>query len=738
MIDRAGLDGPARRAALSDWYDRWLTGLLPERRGVALVAIGGLGRREPAPYGDLDLVLVHTGQSDVDEVAKAIWYPIWDAGLQLDHSVRTVAESVEVARGDLKAALGLLDVRHVAGDAELSATLLTAARSAWRTGLARRVEEIEQATQQRWAARGELAFLLEPDLKESRGGLRDVQLLRALAAAQVSDPPWLALRPAHRRLLDVRDALQLAAGRGLDRLVAQEQPAVAAALGLAGPDGLLRALADAGRTVAFSVDGAWRSVRGAVEARRRPLRRRTELSRRRPLADGVVAQDGEVVLARSADPAGDPGLALRVAAAAGSAGLPIGRHTLARLGHHPPPVPEPWPDEVRDAFLRLLGCGPGLVAAWEALDQAGLLDPLLPEWRRVRSLPQRNPVHRFTVDRHLVETAVQAAAMARRVRRPDLLLLAAVVHDLGKGWPGDHTAAGVAVVPGVLRRIGLPAGDAAVVTDLVRYHLLLAVTATRRDLDDPATAATVAEAVHGDEGVLELLAALTEADGLATGPAAWTDWKAGLVVGLVSRTRRLLGGRPPLGPADPPADLVAAGRAGPVVRLAGGELIVAATAGPGLLSRLAGALAVHRLEVLSASATTVDGVAVVAFTARPRYGSPPDPVLLRADLARAAVGGLASLAKLDRRPADSAARPDPVVAWIDDAATAATILEVRAADAPGLLYRVTRALEECGATIRQARVSTLGGDVVDAFYLDGQVPSAARGRLAAAVLAAAG
>ena len=137
-------------------------------------------------------------------------------------------------------------------------------------------------------------------------------------------------------------------------------------------------------------------------------------------------------------------LVLRAAAAAAQAGLPLAPRALARLADCPP-LPVPWPADARDALLALLGAGPAAIAVWEALDQEGLLTALIPDWERVRNRPQRNPLHRFTVDRHLVECAANAAALTRDVARPDLLLLAALLHDIGKGWPGDHSVSGEVV-----------------------------------------------------------------------------------------------------------------------------------------------------------------------------------------------------------------------------------------------------------------------------------------------------
>ncbi len=749
---RGPLTGAALRAALTGLYDAWLAGVLGGAPDVALVAVGGLGRGEPAPYSDLDLVLLHRGRRDVAEVADAVWYPVWDAGIGLDHSVRTVAEAVSVAGADLKAALGLLEMRHLAGDPALSGALREAAYATWRESRRRRLPELRDATRERWQGAGELAFLLEPDLKDARGGLRDVHALRALAATQLVDVPGAVLAAARDVLLDARGELQRRAGRALDRLVQQEQPGVAAALGRADADDLLRSVSEAGRTVAFAADTAWRQVDGELAARRSSLARvlpgrrpPASAAPRRPLADGVVEQGGEVVLARDADPWADPVLVLRAATAAARAGLPLAPHALDRLATESAPLPTPWPPAARDAFVDLLGTGPAAVPVLEALDQAGLLVRLIPEWARVRSRPQRNPVHRFTVDRHLIEAAAEAAALTLTVARPDLLLLGALLHDIGKGWPGDHTEAGVAVVRELAPRLGLSYGDSATVVAMVRHHLLLPDTATRRDLADPVTVRTVVSAVDSSVDLLDLLHALSIADGLATGPAAWSEWKAELVAELVERAREALAGAPPPAlPALTAAQRELAADGGVAVRVDGGTVTVAAPDAPGLLSRTAGVLALHQLDVRAATVATVGRTAVDVFTVSPRFGRGPEPALLRADVSRALAGSLPLAEKLaakERAYGHRQGQP-PRVLWFDGAATGATVLELRAADAAGLLHRVTTALERCGLDVRGARVSTLGGAVVDAFYVLGAdggpvTDPAVRRAVTDAVLAAA-
>ncbi|GGT40215.1 bifunctional uridylyltransferase/uridylyl-removing enzyme [Streptomyces kurssanovii] len=766
--------GPPRRAALAKLTDEWLSALFAAAaleqgvRGAALVAVGGYGRGELSPRSDLDLLLLHDGSASpaaVAAIADRIWYPVWDLGLALDHSVRTPAEARKTAGEDLKVQLGLLDSRPVAGDLGLVASLRTAVLADWRNQAPRRLPELDELCRERATRQGELQYLLEPDLKEARGGLRDVTALRAVAASWLADAPREGLAEARRVLLDVRDALHLTTGRATDRLALQEQDQVAAELGLLDADALLRQVYEAARTVSYATDVTWREVSRVLRSRavrprlRAMLGGRPPQPERTPLAEGVVELDGEVVLARTARPERDPVLPLRAAAAAAQSGLPISRHAVRRLGQAMTtgPLPVPWPAEAREELVTLLGAGEPTVPVWEALEAEGLITRLVPDWERVRCRPQRNAVHTWTVDRHLVETAVKASELTRHVGRPDLLLVAALLHDIGKGWPGDHSVAGETIARDVATRIGFDRTDVGVIATLVRHHLLLIETATRRDLDDPATVASVATVV-GSAGTLELLHALTEADALATGPAAWSSWRGSLVADLVRRVAAVLAGDAPAEPdqAAPSAEqerlAIEALRTGePVLALhaqpeapaedggpepVGVELLIALPDQPGVLPAVAGVLALHRLTVRAADLRAIDlpsevgdgAVLVLNWRVAAEYGSLPQASRLRADLVRALDGSLDIRGRLAEREAAYPRRrgvkaPPPRVTVAAAGSRLATVIEVRAHDAPGLLHRIGRALEGAAVRVRSAHVSTLGANAVDTLYVTDEAGS---------------
>jgi [protein-PII] uridylyltransferase len=247
----------------------------------------------------------------------------------------------------------------------------------------------------------------------------------------------------------------------------------------------------------------------------------------------VEERDGVVGLAPDATV--DATSALQLAAAAGSLRLPLDRASLERLRSLDATT---WSSATRAAFIALLRSGSAAIPVVEALDQVGALVALVPEWAHVQARPQRNAYHRFTVDRHLLECVAECAALldqpgfdgdAARRARPDLLLLGALLHDIGKGIPGDdHSVTGADAARAIAERIGLDAHGVDVVQWLVRNHLLLADTATRRDLADESTIVRFGRAVRDTER-LDLLYALTVADSRATGPAAWSTGKAALM-----------------------------------------------------------------------------------------------------------------------------------------------------------------------------------------------------------------
>lgn len=723
------LRGSAFAEAWRATVDRWLADRfdaavadVADPSSVALLAVGGYGRGDLAPGSDLDLLLLYRGKAAPEGVPEAIWYPIWDEGLKLGHSVRSVKEALDLAGEDLDTATSLLTVRHLAGAEDLTAELVEAAAAQWRKRAKRFLGMLHRSVAARQAAHGEVAFLLEPELKEGRGGLRDIQALRWAQAARpvLEEGDDAALAEAHRLLFDARVELHRATGRAIDRLSLQDQDAVGAALGMSA-DELMAGVARSARTVAWIADETWDRVEASLS---------TSVSllgwRSRERAPGLVVKGGQVLLEGNVDPAHRPLLVLETAVVAATKHARIARATHTRLVERSPMPTEPWDQATRDAFVRLLRCGHDATGVIEAIDHTGLWERYLPEWASVRNRPQRNAYHRFTVDRHLLEAAANAAALTDRVERPDLLVVGALLHDIAKGRPGDHTEVGMEMIAEIGPRMGFDDDDTAVLVDMCRHHLLLPDVATRRDLSDETTITAVAEAV-GDPTRLHLLAALTEADSIATGPAAWGSWKAELVRELVRRVDHHFdgGAQSALAVVEFPdahqRELMARGET--VVEAEGDVLTVITPDRPGLFSRVAGVLAIEGLEVRAADAASDGGMAVEVFHVTSRFGSMVAWDRIVGALEAALDGRLAIEARLAERVrtyAPKASRPDlppPAVRFDDAASRTATVVEVHARDRIGALYRVSRAFAEFDLDVRTAKVQTLGELIVDAFYV---------------------
>lgn len=454
---------------------------------------------------------------------------------------------------------------------------------------------------------------------------------------------------------------------------------------------------------------------------------------------------------------------LRVAAASATAGIPIAASTLNRLADTAPEPRTPWPRDALDDLLVLLTAGPPAVTTIEALDRTGLWGRIFPEWGAVRDLPPRDPIHTWTVDRHLAETVSRASALTTRVSRPDLLVLGALLHDIGKGRGGDHCEIGADLAVQVGQRLGLWPSDIRMLAAMVRHHLLLPSTATRCDLADPATVERVVEALDGDSVLLELLHALAEADSLATGPGVWGDWKAALIGDLVRRCRTAMAGEPPPLPEPVDPELLAVARDGGVhVDIESGEcphtyaVTMIAPDRRGLLSKAAGVLALNSLGVHSASVNSAvlsgRASAINTFMVSPQFGEPPAEELLRQQFILALAGELDVIAALAKRDHDTArhgggragdpglavpaavAAP-PVILWHDATQPGRAVVEIRATDRSGLLALLTAVFEHAGIDVGWAKITTLGASVIDVFEISAPTTPAEREALEAEIYA---
>ncbi|MEI5675841.1 MULTISPECIES: [protein-PII] uridylyltransferase [unclassified Nocardioides] len=681
--------------------------------GVALVAVGGYGRGELAPHSDLDVVLVSAEGVDLGELAAKIWYPLWDSGATIDHSVRTFPEMVAAADGDLRVVLGLLDIRHLAGDPHLTLRLRTTMLAQWRRQALDRLPALQELVRGRHQLMGELAHLSVPDLKESEGGLRDATVLKALVATWLVDVPHVELEQSRQALLDVRDLVHAIAGRATDRIAPETWDVLADDLGVADARAAQVHVRELGRRITHLSRLTWRRVDDRLKRPSAVGARKPSLT---PVAAGVALAAGEVVLDRRARPAEDPALLLRAAAAAAENDALLAPATAARLARECAALPDPWPAEARQLLVRLLASGRGLLAVWETLEETGALAQVLPEWERIRLLPHASVIHRFTVDRHVVETCIEASALIRTVGRPDALMVAALLHDIGKGSLTEHSVAGEPIARSIATRLGFDAAAVDRIATLVRWHLLLAETATTRDPDDPATVDLVASRV-GDPETMTLLTALTEADARATSPKAWSSWRSGLILDLARRTRAALdaGSTLPTIVTDEvsiPREVAGGALSLSVEPLEDGARVTAiAQDRVGLLADLAALFALHRVPVRAARAWAQDQYGVSVWEVGEGR---VEPAVLRQTYEAVRDGRTDPATRL-RPTAERSLAPTVVVR--PEASDQATVLEVRAEDRPGVVYLVCAALARMDVAVRSAHVDTLGPQAVDVFYL---------------------
>ncbi len=752
LLDDRSVSGLHLVAALSELTSNFIRELATShlRDGWSLIATGGTGRGELCPGSDVDLLLLHpkkASDDDVQSTAEAIWYGCWDASLNISTGVHTIESAVELGNREVLSAAAWLDSFHLAGSEGVTRDFIAAARAAWRKIAAKRLPDLFEVTAERHVRSGDVAFLLDPDLRDGEGGLRDLIIIRMLAASDLVERGLVLeqrpeeLQPQRDVLLATRAELHRLTKRPHDVLALQEQDAVATQLGFAHPDELMSGVSAAARAISWCTR---ESIRRAVPILTRS--RASRFGRALRLSSDIAMQSGEIVITGDVDPKTDPTLLIRLAANSALNAQPINVGTLRRLAEEAPSLPTPWPDRARNALVALLGAGSNALPVIEALDHYGLMERILPEWATVRSKPQRNAYHRFTVDRHLVEAAINASALVRDVTRPDLLLIGTWLHDLGKGYPGDHTDVGVELLREIGPRMGFSEEDVRTLMLLVKFHLLIPEVATRRDLSDPAVIDNVAAQV-GDLETLHLLRALTEADSIATGPTAWSPWKAQLCDQLVSRVESVLaGGKPPEpdAPGGEIADrLLKTVREGTTLALEGVPdeaapeltiLTIAAQDRSGLLGAVTGSLAVNGVEVLGAVAhTTDDGIALDVLRVARRLGGDTDWKRVERMMMRALAGEVdlrSELAKRVRtyqsRSAVATAAPQIVVD--DEIEERATVVEVRAADGIALLYRVTDTLTKLGLDIASAKVTTLGHEVVDSFSVRRTLPDGTKAK----------
>jgi [protein-PII] uridylyltransferase len=782
----------------------------PLRGHVALVAHGGFGRRQMAPCSDIDIMLLHDGGIDaalVAAVARGLVQDLFDAGLTVGQSVRSVHEAARLAATDATVFSTLLDGRTLAGRADLMGRLRSRLWRIVRNGRRRMTALLMRARDDERAKYGDTVFLLQPNVKRSPGGLRDVQLIRWLGLVRWGDESWSeegaledlalvgaitrddadAVRDAADFLLRLRNELHLHAAKPADELTREEQVRIAAARGIEADRGVLgverfmqeyfrhtRRVADVADAVAESCrrSPAWRRwVRGFLGHR----------------VDGrFVVGPSQVAMrpGRGTESVDGVDIALRLLELSAIYAMPVDHDAWQQVRAAAQRCAAPIGPAARERFLALFAAPDSIGIALRKLHEVGLLERLVPPFAHASHLLQFNNYHKYTVDEHCIVAVEKAAALAdeagwlgdvwRQIKRKRTVLLALLIHDLGKGFDEDHSEVGARIAREVAAVFRLPADEASMLEFLVHKHLVMAHLAFRRDVDDDALVARFAREVGSPEA-LRMLTVLTAADVSAVGPGTWTRWKSDLLGDLHFRTLDCLDGESPSlrsqrtrqalealladrDPADPVAILARSlplsslrdqdpsaimEHVGHLVRLPPDGVFVgcrwqpetstvAVTVGTresvaqGIFHRITGALTSQRLEILAADIRTLEnGLVIDHFVVHdPDFsGAPPADRL--ADIRASVQASLRadSPPVFTRRWNPFAPQPMPSslpptrVLFDTESSERSTILEIFTVDSVGLLYGITRTLFEAGISVRAAKIGTYSDQVVDAFHI---------------------
>ena len=773
---------------------QWFAGCPETKEGVALVAVGGYGRGELFPFSDIDLMVLYApeAQERLNGISEAVFYPLWDAGLEVGHAMRTLQACLADAGKDFLFQVALLDARLVAGSVSLFAEMENSFRAQLVEGRRHRFfEEMETLRAERHRRYGIHGYLLEPHIKEGRGGFRDFQAMLWTArvvfgldglsgleeAGLLTAKEREGLEQARETLIRIRNQLHYLSSRKNDQLFFEHQEELAKAFGYRTGGGFLdvehfmREVYRHLQTIAVATDLFFEHAGEVLAAGPEEAGRRLE--------PAIALRRGQVLLAAPELLAAKPQLLMRIFLQAGRTGRPIHHRTRKAISGHLHLIDDRLRRSRRLAksFLEILTSCTEPLPVLTAMLETGLLTAYLPEFRPVESLAQHDIYHLYTVDRHLLQTVAELERlreeepMAAEVAAPQVLALAALLHDIGKGGGKGHAEKGAVLARTIGLRLGFSEEEADTLAFLIRHHLFLMETALRRDLEDEPFLIRCARKI-GDAYRLTMLYLLTVADARATGPAAWNDWKAALLLELYLRlahlledsdlqhpdarqgvewmreqVRRLLPGedqRLPELPEDyllsfsPPTvvrhlELSAGlnGRQALIVPADCGEywsLLIMARNRTGLLARICGTLALHNLEVAAAQIFTwPNDTAVDIIHVRPALDHgyrDQNWGRLEQDLNLVLANRLALAHRLvhKRRLPLPGARghlrsAQPKVVIDNTAADHFTVIEVHAENRSGLLYDISTTLAELAIDIHRARIATLAEQSVDAFYV---------------------
>ena len=783
-----------------------------EGERIAVLAVGGYGRAEMAPHSDIDLLFLVPWKVTgwVEKVIESTLYVFWDMRLKVGHSSRTVDECLRLGRDDVTIRTALLEQRFLLGNSELAETLR---RRLWTELFARTHADFVEAKlaerADRHAKIGNQRYMLEPNVKEGKGGLRDLQTLYWIAkyiheVEQAQELVGLGFfraeeyeifRGAETFLWAVRCHLHHLAGRPVEQLTFDMQVGVAERMGYAdygGRRGVEHFMQDYFRH-ATHVGDLTRVFLSELEARhvkREPLLRHL-FNRRKKMRFGLKVLHNRLDLEDPEDFLSQPINILRLFEEGLATGYLLHPNAMRLVAANLHLIDDKLRQspEAQKLFLRLLLRHANPERALRRMNELGVLSAFIPEFEPIVAMMQFNVYHHFTVDEHTIQCISTLAQIERKELREELpvvsrileegvnrrvIYVALLLHDIGKGRPEDHSVLGAQIARRVAPRLGLKKAECETVEWLVRFHLLMADTAQKRDISDPRTLRDFAKLVKTRER-LDLLTVLTVCDIRGVGPGTWNNWKAQLLRTLyretanalekgleeINRENRTDEAKRALREAledwprasvraelarhyDPfwqglPTDThrvfaeMLQGISSNEIRIDlhpdpdrdATRACFVLSDHPGIFARFAGALALVGANIVDARTyTTKDGYATAVFWVQDAEGSPYEEERLprlRAMIGKTLAGEVVAadlLADRDKvKKRERAFRVPTHISFDNEGSEIYTIIEVDTRDRPGLLFDLARTLADSNLYIASAVIATYGVQAVDTFYV---------------------
>ncbi len=765
---------------------------------VCLMAIGGYGRAELAPYSDIDLLLLYSpsNKNELSPLAEQILYPLWDLGLDVSCSSRSIDECLKMARSDIQVKTGLIDGRYLDGEYEFFRNLYGLfTKKVLHRGVQKFAEALARDIHPRRQKYEDPAYVLEPNIKEGEGGLRDFQIGRWIIRAKYKTDRWESiLFPDHSRMLDksiqflwaIRNHLHLLSGRRQDDLTFELQEKIAPLLGfLQGTKGIEEMMRQY-HLSARGISNFFHDILDRVLYEPSAFRKIIFFFQRKRMDETFGIAHGELHLLDPVAFKKDPSQLMTLFQHCQAYQAKMDFRTEESVMEALPFIDDRFraSQKVNQAFLSILRRGKGADALLMKMHQLGFLSRYIPEFSDVEGKVHYDLYHVHPIDRHsllAVEESIRLkdgfyqkdypllTSLMREIEKTDVLFLATLLHDIGKGQEGDHALAGAEMTKRIGKRMGLTSEEKELMAFLIRRHLFMLETAFRRDLHDEQAILRFANEV-GDPVRLKMLYLLTFADIKAVGPEAWTSWKNSLLMELFLKTSHFfekgeeaqaflkrgetiaqLWQSLPQGTFSPYAEhlpdrylstysweeischikmaqslekelLLVEWSPEEEVRA---RVTICTKDRYGLFSKIAGSMFLNRLNILEAQIHTWgNGIALDTFYVEDLTGEIKRRLQqFKKDLKEILIGNISLKLLLSQREEPSRVQKKVIpkvpgeVKVNNQDSDFYTIVEITGEDRLGALYEITQALTDCGCDIHFARISTLGNRVVDVFYV---------------------